>query len=148
MNKLIEIALAEVGTKENPPNSNLQKYGELYNLNGKPWCGLFVSYVYEKAGFPLPKIGYRFNGFAGTQTALYVFRKNGKIVSEPEEGDIVFFDFNKDKRPEHVGIFVRKIDDEWFESIEGNTSVTDQSNGGEVMVRRRKFTSVIDFVRP
>lgn len=147
--KVIQTAKGEIGVTENPPNSNLQKYGEWAKFNGVAWCALFVSWCYEKAGFPLPKIGFAFHGFAGCQTAYQYFLKNKWITTNPQEGDIVLFDWNGDHRYDHTGLFVRWIDEAKgiFESIEGNTSLTNDSNGGKVMVRNRA-KSVSIFIHP
>jgi len=144
---IVETALKEVGQTESPKNSNKTKYGAWAKYNGVPWCGLWVSWVYEKAGKPLPKIGFAFNGFAGCQTAVAYFRKNKKVVTDPKEGDIVFFDWNGDGRHDHVGLFVKWIDKDTIETIEGNTAIGNDSNGGNVMVRRRA-KRVCLFVRP
>lgn len=147
MNKIIEIAEKEIGTKENPPNSNSTKYGKWFNLDKVPWCGIFVSWVYHHAGKPLGNIGFK-KGFAGCQTAVEYFKKNKKIVEIPTPGDIVFFDWNKDQRYDHTGIFIKKLNDETFQTIEGNTSMTNQSNGGIVMKRTRKYGNQVLFVKP
>ena len=143
---IIEIAKKQVGVKESPPNSNKTKYGAWFGLNGVAWCGIFVSWVYDKAGQNLGKIGFM-KGFAGCQTAVAYFKKHGKITTTPIEGDIVFFGWNKDGRYDHTGLFVRWMDDNTFETIEGNTSLTNNSNGGEVMKRIRN-KSVAIFVHP
>ena len=143
---IIEIAENEIGYKENPPNSNLTKYGKWFGFDGVAWCAMFVSWVYYKAGFPLGNIGF-LKGFAGCQTAVKHFRETKEITTEPKEGDIVFFDWQGDGRFDHTGIFERKIDNDFFMSIEGNTSQTNQSNGGEVMRRKRRFKNVL-FVHP
>lgn len=145
MNRIVDIAKGEIGTKETPPDSNNTKYGLWFGLQGVAWCGIFVSWCYHNSGFPLPNIGFK-KGFAGCQTAVSYFKKNNKVVINPAPGDIVFFDWNGDGRFDHTGIFVRKVNDVYFESIEGNTSLTNQSNGGEVMLRSRKYHNVI-FVR-
>jgi len=140
---VVGVALNEIGVTEFPKNSNRTKYGEWAKYQGVPWCGLFCSYVYEKAGKPLPKIGFAFNGFAGCQTAVAYFKKNKMITTAPTEGDIVFFDWNKDGRYDHTGIFVKWIDANTFETIEGNTAVGNDSNGGTVMKRiRNKNVSI------
>jgi hypothetical protein len=143
---IVRIAAGEIGTEESPKNSNKTKYGKWARYDGVPWCGLFTSWVYEKAGFPLPRIGFRFNGFAGCQTAVAYFRKHKKIVTDPQPGDIVFYDWNKDGRHDHVGIFEVWIDKDTFTAIEGNTAVGNDSNGGKVM-RRNRNKSVALFVR-
>jgi len=148
--KVLAIALKEVGTTENPPDSNRTKYSDWFGLSGVPWCAIFVSWCYYMAGLGdlLRGLGYQ-KGFAGTQSALYEFKKRGCIIpaSEAIPGDIVFFDWQLDGRPDHVGIFKCKISDTVFESIEGNTAIGNDSNGGEVMVRRRNYRVAI-FVRP
>ena len=144
--KIVEIAMAEIGTKENPINSNKTKYGEWFGWNGVMWCGIFVSYCYFLAGKPLRGYGW-LKGFAGCQQTVSLMRKKKLEVLEPQEGDIVFFDWEGDGRYDHTGIFVRKLNDLEFESIEGNTSINNQSNGGEVMLRRRKFKQST-FFRP
>lgn len=142
MNKVIEIALKEVGTKEAPPNSNKQKYGEWFGLNGLAWCAMFVSWCYSQAGQPLPNIGFS-KGFAGCQTAYSYFNKKGWITNTPIPGDIVLFDWNSDGRYDHTGLFVEWLRDGVFTSIEGNTSMNNDSNGGNVMVRTRQKSRAI-----
>jgi len=144
--KLIDIAKSEIGVSEYPKNSNKTKYGKWFGLDGVPWCGIFVSWCYFQAGLALPNIGFS-KGFAGCQTAVAYFKKNKKIVLIPQAGDIVFFDWNGDGRYEHASIFVVKINNIHFESIEGNTSLTNNSNGGGVMLRTRNFENAI-FARP
>lgn len=145
-NKIIKIAEKEIGYKESPPNTNKTKYGKWFGLDGHAWCAMFVSWVYDKAGVKLPKIGFTQPGYAGCQTAYAYFKKHGWIVKTPKPGDIVLFDWNADGRYDHTGIFIKKLTDTTFESIEGNTSLTNQSNGGEVMRRKRKYSQAI-FVR-
>lgn len=146
MKKIIEIAEKEIGYKENPINSNLTKYGKWFGFDGVAWCAMFVSWVYYNAGFPLGNIGFK-KGFAGCQTAVSHFKKTKEITLTPIEGDIVFFDWNGDGRYDHTGLFVKWINNNLFETIEGNTSSNNQSNGGEVMRRNRTNKNVI-FVHP
>ncbi|MFZ1704453.1 MAG: CHAP domain-containing protein [Saprospiraceae bacterium] len=142
MSKVIEVARKEIGVTEKPKNSNQTKYGTWFSLSGVPWCAIFVSWCYSMAGNQLPVIGFK-KGFAGCQTGYAYFKKNGWIVKDPQEGDIVLFDWNGDGRYDHTGLFVRWIDKVHFETIEGNTSLTNQSNGGEVMLRVRANKNVI-----
>ncbi len=144
--KIVRIASNEVGYVETPPNSNKTKYGQWFGFDGVAWCGMFVSWVYAHAGQRLGNIGFK-KGFAGCQTVVAYFKKQGTITDNPVEGDIVFFDWNGDGRYDHTGIYVKRIDADEFESIEGNTSLTNQSNGGQVMRRVRKFKNVL-FVHP
>jgi hypothetical protein len=144
MNKIVEIARKEAGYIEAAGNKT--KYGKWFGLDGVAWCGMFVSWCYFQAGKPLPKIGF-LKGFAGCQTAHVYFKKNGWITTTPVAGDIVLFDWNKDGRYDHTGIFEGWINDTKFETIEGNTSPLNNSNGGEVMKRIRN-KSVAIFIHP
>ena len=136
MSKIVEIAKKEIGEKESPINSNNSKYNKWFGLPKLPWCGMFVSWCYATAGYPLPKIGFT-KGFAGCQTAVAYFKKSGQVTKTPVAGDIVFFDWNKDGRYDHTGIFVKWLNENEFETIEGNTAVGNDSNGGQVMRRKR-----------
>jgi len=144
--KIIAIASTEIGTTEKPENSNKTKYGEWFGFDGVPWCAMFVSWVYHQAGSPLGNIGF-LKGFAGCQTAVAHYRDEGKVVNDPVPGDLVFFDWNNDGRHDHVGIFIQDLGGNSFKTIEGNTSIHNQRNGGSVMLRTRQKGRVL-FVRP
>jgi hypothetical protein len=139
MNEIVRVAEKEVGQGEKPLNSNKTKYGKWFGFDGVAWCGMFVSWCYAQAGFPLPKIGFT-KGFAGCQTAVAYFKKNNQITNTPAPGDIVFFDWNRDGRFDHTGVFVKWINNNEFEAIEGNTAIGNDSNGGTVMRRKRDKT--------
>lgn len=146
--KVIAIAKNEIGVTEVPFNTNKTKYGQWFGLNGVAWCGIFVSWCYDKAGFPLGNIGFS-KGFAGCQTAYDHFKKSGELTTDPQPGDIVLFDWNGDKRYDHVGIFVSwKAKGKTFNTVEGNTSPTNASNGGCVMDMVRKIENNPIFIHP
>ena len=147
MSEIVDIAKSEIGTVEIPKNSNKTKYGKWFGFDGVPWCGMFVSWCYAQAGEPLGNIGF-LKGFAGCQTAVAYFKKKGWRTYCPVPGDIVFFDWNLDGRYDHTGIF-DCWDDEAktrFKTIEGNTSLNNNSNGGQVMKRIRANNNQVLFV--
>lgn len=147
MNQLIiDTAKKEIGVSEFPVNSNKTKYGKWFGFDGVAWCGIFVSWCYAQAGKPLGNIGFK-KGFAGCQSAVAHFTATGEITTTPVPGDIVFFDWNGDGRYDHTGIFVENFGGLSFFSIEGNTSIKNNSNGGQVMSRRRSYENCI-FVHP
>ena len=157
MQKIIDIARIEVGTTEMPANSNCVKYNDW--LYGKPvrginypWCGAFVSWVFYHAGFPLGTIDY-LRGFAGCPYAVANIHKWGSFVPKQfvKPGDVVFFDWDGNSRWDHTGIFIRWLDFEKgiFETIEGNTAIGNDSNGGTVMIRKRMYShGMVLFVHP
>jgi cell wall-associated NlpC family hydrolase len=144
--KIVQIACKEVGTTESPANSNKTKYGKWFGWDGVAWCAIFVSWCYNKAGLTIDAITNS-KGFAGCQQAVSYYRKKNRVTTDPQVGDLVFFDWNGDGRHDHVGIFIKWINKTTFQTVEGNTSLTNQSNGGEVMIRERKNKNVL-FVHP
>lgn len=147
MEKIIDIARAEIGTKESPPGSNRTKYGEWFGLNGQSWCGIFVSWCYAQAGLPLGIIDF-LKGYASCPYAVANVHKWGKIIDKKDAlpGDIVFYAWTKPGHYDHTGLFVKDIGNNMFEAVEGNTGLGNDSNGGEVMLRQRRY-SVATFVR-
>lgn len=141
---LIKIAKAEIGTKESPPNSNNVKYntwlyGKTVSGSGYPWCAAFVSWCFKNTGL-CPKT-------ASCLNMLEHFERKGQIVKTPQMGDIVFFKYStNNRRTNHVGIVV-SVSGRIINTIEGNTSVTSQDNGGCVMQRNRS-SNIVAYARP
>ena len=148
---LIEIATAEIGTKESPAGSNKVKYNTWFygkEVSGVkyPWCLVFMSWIYDAAGMRIKGMGYT-KGGAGCPYALSHISDWGRLVTIPESGDLAFFDWQGDGKFDHVGMFKRDLGNGLFDCIEGNTSLTNDSNGGEVMLRQRKYKNAV-FARP
>jgi hypothetical protein len=152
MGRVSTYALGELGTYEDPPNSNKVKYntwmyGREVQGAAYPWCGAFVSFCFSQAGFPLGKIDMM-KGFIGCQYAVSNVLKWGHIVTVPKEEDVVMYDWNGDGHFDHTGIFIKDLGKGLFQAVEGNTSFGNNSNGGKVMLRSdRKYKNAI-FIRP
>lgn len=152
MNKVIDIAKGFVGVKESPPGTNKVLFNDWFYGNKTytqyaAWCGTFVSYCFYHAGFPLGIIDF-LKGFAGCQYAVEHVAKWGRIVTVPKSGDVVFFDWNGDGHFDHTGIFIEDLGGGLFASIEGNTGTTNNSDGGQVMIRKDRKYKMAIFVRP
>jgi hypothetical protein len=136
--QVIAVARSQIGVTESPTGSNHTKYGIWYGLDKQPWCAIFVSWVFNQAGHPLPNIDTP-KGFHYTPTGVNWAKAHG-VWSEDGHyapGDIVFYNFDADAGPEHTGIIVAD-DGHTLMAIEGNTSVAgSQSNGGQVCVKQR-----------
>ena len=133
---ILRIAKREIGVEESPAGSNKVKYNTWYygrEVSGGayPWCMTFVQWLFNEAGNPLGK------KTASCNALINWLKPQGKYkTSNYKRGDIVFMDFNG-KGVTHVGI-LEEIKDGNFITIEGNTSVTSDDNGGKVMRRTRK----------
>ena len=149
--QVVEIARGELNTVESPPDSNKQKYGVWYGMNGLKWCAMFVVYVFYHAGMDLRTILGR--GLEFTPTFAALGRKAGLEVPvrEVRAGDIVLFKFGS--RISHVGICVEDgvKPGDLVVTIEGNTAPTvkgSQDNGGGVFQRVRPLSSIACVLRP
>ena len=77
------------------------------------------------------------------------FEANHQIVDFPLPGDLVFFKYpTNNRRTNHIGLVtnVNAIND--YTTIEGNTSLNSNDNGGAVMSRKRSKKNFVAFARP
>lgn len=77
-------------------------------------------------------------------------KKAKRIVSWENKkiGDVIEFDFNHNGTPDHTGILIKINSDGSITTIEGNTSLQSDDNGGCVMLRKRYKKDIPYFVRP
>lgn len=77
-------------------------------------------------------------------------KKAKRIVSWANKkiGDVIEFDFNHNGTPDHTGVLIRINSDGSITTIEGNTSLKSDDNGGCVMLRKRYKKDILYFVRP
>jgi len=152
MPNLLQVAKAEIGYQEQPVNDT--KYGKWYGLNNQAWCAMFVSWCYNKAGLGGSIAAQSGKGFASCDHALKWFAMLGKLipVGQAKAGDIVFFQFDKDAEPDHVGIVKwNNTALKYLQVIEGNTSSGkqgSQSNGDGVYLRKRNYSLIMAVARP
>ena len=152
MVSVVEIAKAEIGTIEFANNDT--KYGKWYGLNNQPWCAMFVSWCYDKAGLGAKVSAQSRKGFASCDAGLKSFAAKNKLVpvGQAQAGDIAFFQFDKDAEPDHVGIVKwNNTALKYLQVIEGNTSSGksgSQSNGDGVYLRKRNYSLVMAVARP
>jgi len=135
----------EIGITEYPPDSNNVKYntwmyGREVSGSGYPWCCAFVSWIFRDHQDLCRKT-------ASCQDLLAWYEAQGAIVKKPIAGDIVFFKFKtNNRRTNHVGICVGSLGSNIY-TIEGNTSLNNQDNGGAVLQRIRS-SNMVAFARP
>lgn len=147
--KILNILKQEVGTTESPANSNKQKYGEVYGLNGQPWCVIFCWYGFYKAG--ASSLFYGGQKTASCTTLKnYAIKNNQWVTSNYKLGDLVMMNFNGGTTTQHIG-FVVSVDGNTVYTIEGNTSFDgkgSQSNGGAVAEKKRPMSCIVGAYRP
>lgn len=161
LRKVLEIARGELGVTENPPGSNIQKYGAEYGLNAAPWCVIFLWWCFSHAGEKAAFFGGAKTASCGTLLRWY--REQGLTVpvSEVQPGDIVILNFHNTKDTEHCGLVVA-VEDVVFrdgtydrskriKTVEGNTTPGEegsQDNGGCVALKTRYPSQIVGVCRP
>lgn len=112
---LVNIAKQELG------NINGDKYWKWYGFkNHVAWCAIFVSWVADQANIlniSIPKFSLVGDG-ARWFKERGLWEGNGYI---PKSGDLIFFDWDGDKKLNHVGI-VERVENNYIYVIEGNSN--------------------------
>jgi hypothetical protein len=147
--RALEGAAGWVGYKESPAGSNRTTFGAWYGYDGQPWCAMFQTYVWEveAGGSQTFSRGSRYAYVPYIVSDGGAARNGLTITSSPKPGDLVCYDWERDGTFDHVGIFESGNAGAWT-AIEGNTSTSNQSNGGAVMRRDRSSQQAsVVFVR-
>lgn len=154
--KALARAITQLGVKESPAGSNRVKYIEWW---GKlewghtvtfPWCFVFVSWCYNLEGSRAlnpreSRHRYCPYGVADARAGRYGLVLASTAGVRP--GNIVLFDWDGGVS-DHVGLFEHWIAPrKTFTTIEGNTSLGSNSNGGQVMRRERSIAQVECFAK-
>jgi cell wall-associated NlpC family hydrolase len=112
-----------------------------------------ASKMYFDAGI-IASVANTKKGFASCDAWLKYLTKNNQLVpiGQAKRGDLVFFQFDEDAQPDHVGIV--KNHNTALKSIqvfEGNTSsgkAGSQSNGDGFYLKKRNYTTIMAVARP
>ena len=134
----VKLAKSKVGTIETPVN--IQEFGKWYGMNGVPWCAIFVSWCFANSGSKSFSRRSRWAYVPYVLNDAHAARNGLTITRAPEAGDLVLFDWDSDGVCDHIGIVEKPSP---LVTIEGNTSPTDNSNGGQVMRRTDRSASDI-----
>ncbi len=161
--KLIDVALAEVGVREVPENSNrgprVDQYLQSVRLNptdgSYPWCAAFVYWCYDKADSELGALNQllpprtagvldHWNKSTGIKIEPRIAKKWSQVV---EPGQVFCLDFGHGLGHMGLVIQVKPIYDSgnvtyWCDTVEGNTNEDGSRNGIGVFKRRRKISDI------
>lgn len=148
--RMLELARAELGTKEYPPGSNNVKYNTEYygrevSGNNFAWCAVFIWWLFQRAG--ISGLYYGGQKTAYVPALLTWARQEGLLVAQPEPGDLVCFDFNHNAAADHIGL-CESWDGVNVTTIDGNTGTASENNGGEIMRRTRHKKYIVAVIRP
>lgn len=145
--EVLNIARNEIGVKESPSGSNNVKYNTWYyghEVHGSayPWCMVFVQWVMNQADVDVPV------KTASCGTLMRTAKKRNEWIEDNYmPGDVIIYDFPGGALTDHTGI-VEAYNGDYVVAIEGNTSVSNASNGGEVRRMKRKASTILGAWRP
>lgn len=140
--RVLAIATKEIGYQQGKNQDN--KYGRWFGMNNCAWCVIFsAAWCYNQAGLIGDVVGrtYKEGGLYSASQTLNWYRAHDPdcIKKEGVPGCLVIFDFPKTKyKTDHMGLFV-KLEGGKITTIDGNTSGTNNSNGGWVQQRSRRL---------
>lgn len=140
-------AVSQVGTKESPAYSNRVLYSNWYGIIGS-WCAMFITWCFVQVGSKRFSKGSRYAYVPYVYSDARYGRNGLHLTTNPVRGDLVVYQFPGFSEPDHIGIFDRWVNRTRgeFATVEGNTSLSSNDNGGEVMRRTRYTFQVKGFV--
>lgn len=147
IDEIFKLAESQIGYKAKPDNTNkynLEYYGR---ESSQPWCVVFQWWLFKHTG--LSELFFGGNKTASCGTLYDYYKKNGQAVpvNDLQKGDLIFFEFNGVAHC-HVGL-CESFDKDFVITIDGNTSqAASQSNGGEVLRRKRGRSLIWGVARP
>lgn len=126
---IVESALKYVGTTAPKGDDQFiiayNKYANAkFSVDGTPWCAIFVTFNARMVGVPTTIIP----NFASCSYVINNFFKpkglwKARDGYTPKAGDLIFYDWNIDKAPDHVGIVIG-VENGKVITVEGNTKGT------------------------
>ena len=143
--EILAVARAELGYTESPAGSNRTKYGKWFGLDGQPWCMMFVQWCFRQADAQdlLPALTASCGALMRAAQA-----KGCWITGGYQPGDVVIYDFpGNNVKTDHCGI-VEQISGGGIRTIEGNTGIGNDANGGQVQRRVRSNKVILGAFRP
>lgn len=117
---LIRVASSQVG------NTSPKEYWDFAGFEGA-WCDMFVSWCLKHAGI---KEGYG----SYVPNTMNWYKQRNRWTNTGARGDLIFYDWNHDKTPDHIGI-VESLTNGIVNTIEGNTT---GPNGGTGVYRKQR----------
>lgn len=148
--KALNFAETQIGTKESPFGSNMQKYGAWYGMNGVPWCAIFVSYCLYEVGYKTLQGNLWKYSYVPTIAQDAAMGRNGmSLTKDPQPGDLVSYTFRGIPNA-HVAFFSSWVNPAtnhfYFNDLAGNTGMSNLANGGEVLSGEQNISYVTHFI--
>ncbi len=121
--KAIDVALGFVGLREVGKNRGywIDKFNKKVGVKvGSPWCASFVSFCLDSVRSRFPIRTALARGFLRVRKYVVPIGKVLRGEYIVERGDLVVWRYGNGWQG-HVGFVIRQIDNDKFETVEGNT---------------------------
>lgn len=141
--RILDIARGEIGIveKTNRNDGEVTKYPNAFGRGTEKWCADFTSWVCNQAGGELN------DPYTPSVVNRLKAKDLWKGTDDPEPGDLVLFDWNHDKKADHIGLVEFVNADGSIGTIEGNTNNPTTGQEG-VWRRERALSTVLGFGEP
>ena len=113
--EIVSVALSQVGNVGGEPYWSYMGFTSRVD-----WCACFVSWCANECGYIESGV---MPNFSWCEYGVNWFKERDRWLapgSTPAPGDIIFFDWNNNGEPDHVGI-VERVEDGFVYTIEGNS---------------------------
>jgi hypothetical protein len=131
---IIPIAMAELWVRETTGKNDGKRVEEylatVHLKKGDPYCAAFVSWVFQQAGYDLPRTGWSPSLFP-----------TSRLITAATPGNVFGIYFPAMKRIAHCGLIISSRS-EWVSTIEANTDASGGRDGGGVYQRLRHKKSI------
>lgn len=151
--KLVNLAKKEVGVEEVSGTNcgkRVNEYKSATSLDPKqgwPWCAAFICWLMREAmkdgsytfKRPTTASAWGFESWASKENNKVKLKKPHK--DDIKAGDIVMFTFS------HIGLAIGDPHDGYIDTIEGNTDGQGSREGGAVLQKKRKLSTIRSRIR-
>src|SRR3954447_1505177 len=87
---VINLARRYRGVKEDPANSNHQRFGVWYGIDRQPWCAMFASFILYTCGMRFPGATTA-KGWSFCPSIAAWAQKRGLLSTTPVVGALALF---------------------------------------------------------
>lgn len=112
---IVIIARSQIGNVDGKP------YWTWYGFDQRvEWCAIFVSWCANESG----QLNITVSKFSRVEDGIQWYKNLGKWRNKdyiPKAGGLIFFDWENNNDPDHVGI-VEKVDNNYIYTIKGNSN--------------------------
>ncbi|MDE6041481.1 MAG: peptidoglycan-binding protein [Muribaculaceae bacterium] len=153
---IVSTAAKYVGTKEpNGDDQFIKAYNKSVGTNFNmqtAWCAMFVTFCARMAGVPTTVIP-NFASCTVSRDSFWKPKNRWRLRTSgytPKPGDLIFFDWDLDGGPNHVGL-VKSVTASQVTTIEGNTSdqtKVNKEDGVYVKTYSRSYKYILAYAEP